>query len=278
MQHFYTLDGLPLNDPQGRWTLEKGTGLRIIPARTSSGAALPGRDGVLPSLGSTFEPGAVGIRVAVLGDDYGSMLSTTEFLSGVIGQRHKLLSLVHDYGNGQKREALVEVTASTTPELVAFRNAIIDIQCSVPGSFWRDEATTDSSASITAGTTATTLTGLTGTTAPIGDALIRVKGGFSSAYVEDVVTGDRVTINTAIPASEYVVIDAAAWTARRVTSDTWSGGSNIITSVVSNRGSGPMIRFEPDFATGAGRIRVRAVGTGLTGSPQVIMRVKRSFL
>ena len=274
----YFLDGLPLDDPNGRWLLEGTTGIRIIPSRRSTSVELPGRDGVGPSLRSQFTPGSVQISLLVEGADHGDLMNSLELLAGVIGQRQRLLPLVHDYGNGQKRQAMVEVLTDVNPELVTHQDSLVKVICSVPGAFWRDIGLSDSVLTLTASNSPVVASGLAESTAPISDALIRIQGGFSSAYVEDAVTGDRVTINTAVPSSEYVVIDTAAWTAKKVTSDTWTGGTNLITSVVSNRGSGSMVTFEPDFTTGAGLIRARVVGTGITGSPKVIIRAKRSFL
>ena len=280
MRNFYTLGGIPLTDPNGRWVLEGGTGLRIIPSRPSSGATLPGRDGVLPSFGSRFDPGGVGLRIAVLGADYPSMLRSVELLAGVIGQRYSLLPLVHDYGDGERREALIEVTASSKPEVVAFRNAIIEVQCSVPGAFWRDPSLSNSSVLLPASPAVVEVDALSGSTGTINDAILRFEGGFSEATVEDAVSGDSISVHGPVAAGEYVVVDTARWIARRHTTDSWStsAGSNWITKVESNRGSGPMLALNPDFALGRGRIRIRAAGSGITGSPKVIIRAKRSFL
>lgn len=280
MANIYTLDGFPLSDPGGRWVTENETGLRIIPARTALGASVPGRDGVRASLGSSFEAGAVGIRVAVMGADYASMLASVELLSGVLGQRHKLLTLRHHVGGAQDRVALVEVLASTTPELVATENAIIDVQCSVPGAFWRSVSNTDSAATIANTASTQTLVELAGSTGPITDALLQFEGGFSTATITCPVSGDSLTINAPLADGEYVVVDTANWVARKHTTDSWSltAGTNWITNVVSNRGSGPMLTLNPDFTTGEARVRATTRGTNTTLSPGVTVRAKRSFI
>lgn len=274
----YALDGMPLDDPGRRWVLNSKTGLRIVPGRAQTGVQLPGRDGVQPSLGSRFDPGALLISLTLRGKTHAEVMSNLEIMHGVLGQRRKLLPLTHTYGNGQVREALVEVLSATDHEMPFTEFVRLAVQCSVPGSFWRDLATTDTRLPVAASATAAEVTGLAGSTAPVQDALLRIKGGWATVSVEDVVTGDKVTVTTPAAASEYVIIDTAAWTARKVTTDTWSGGTNVITSVVSNRGSGPMLGMEPDFATGAGRIRIRATGTNITGTPEVVVRAKRAFL
>lgn len=146
--------------------------------------------------------------------------------------------------------------------------------------FWRDLAAVDATANITASTATTTLGPLAGTTGAINDALLRFKGGFSTATVTDPVSGDQITVNAALAGTEYLVVDTANWTARKHTTDSWSttAGVNAVTSVVSNRGSGPMLALNPDFTTGAGRVRAQVKGVNVTGSPTVEVRAKRSFL
>lgn len=131
----YSLDGLPLDDPQGRWYLHDRTGLRIMPARTVTGASLPGRDGVLASLGSAFTPGFLPLTVSVNRSTHAELMESVEFLNGVFGQRHKLMSLVHDYGDGQKREAMVEIVSQVEPEKLTLELVRLDVQCRAPSVF-----------------------------------------------------------------------------------------------------------------------------------------------
>lgn len=274
----YSLDGLLLDDAAGRWFLEKETGVRIMPARTSSGAQFPGRDGVPASLGSNFDPGAVSLSLYVGGDDHAEMMAAWEFLAGVLGQRHRLMPLVHDYGNGQRRQALVEILASSEPSLVSHQDALVEVACQVPGVFWRSLASTDTTVPVTA-TSATSVLGfLAGSTGPINDSIIRVRGGSTGLVITDPVSGDSLTVTAPLASTEYLVIDCAKWTARKVTTDTWSGGTDMSQYVVSNRGMGPMFTLNPDFSTGAGRIRLTVRGTNPSGSPAVTVRAKSSYL
>lgn len=276
----YSLDGLALDDPAGRWRLERSTGIRIIPGRVNAEAELPGRDGVVPVFGSGYEAGAVGLSLVITGADHGAMMGVFEFLAGVLAQRSRLLPLVHDYGNGQTRTAMVQVVGSSAPELVAHRDALLEVVFSVPGVFWRDAATVDSSVSLPASSGTSVLTGLAGSTGPVSDALVQVAGGFSSATLTGPVTGDKIVINRAVAAGQYVVIDCANWRARLHSSNSWSttGGTDILSDVTSSRGMGPMLSLAPDFTTGAGRVRLTTVGTGLSGTPGVVVRAARSFI
>lgn len=276
----YTLDGLPLDDPGKRWYLHDTTGLRILPGRTASGAVLPGRDGVLPSLGSRFEPGALSIVLSVRRPTHDQMMGGLELLYGVLGQRHRLLPLVHDYGNGQKREAMVEVLSDVTPGRLTQELSRLPVLFRVPSGFWRDLATTDSTLPVTGTAATSALSGLAGSTGPVGDALVRFTGPFTTATVTDPLSGDSLTVNGPIAAGEFVVVDTANWVARKHTSASWSltAGSNWITNVVSNRGQGPMLTLNPDFSTGIGRVQLIVSGVSPGAAAVATVRAKRSFL
>ncbi len=271
-----SLDGLPLRDPQGRWFWDRETGLRIRPSFLTGAATLPGRDGTLASK-STFTAGAMLLSLIACGDTPAEMDENTSLLLGLLSQRHKLMPLVHDFG-GRIREAKAEVNGSVEPRRMDARTAQLLIPLSFPSVFWRDLATVDAPALVTGTTASTTLTALAGTTGTINDALIRFKGGFTTATITDPVSGDSITINQALTSTEYLIVDCATWTARKVTTDTWVGGTNVITNVVSNRGSGPMLTLNPDFTTGAGRVRLTVKGNSPTTSPTVTVRARRSFL
>lgn len=275
----YTLDGLPLNDATNRWYLNDNTSLRIMPGRMASGASIPGMDGVLPSLRSTFDPGAVAISLTVRSASHGVMMAGLELLYGVLGQRHKLMPLVHDYGNGQVREAMVEVISDISPERLTQELSRLPVVLRVPGAFWRDQATVDATAALGNSPATGVLTNLAGTTGPITDSLIQIRGAFTSATLTDPVSGDSITIGGGATGTEYVVLDTGNWIARKHTSNSWSttAGSNWITNVTSNRGSGPMMSLNPDFSTGAGRVQLTTTGAGTSGA-LVTVRAKRSFL
>ncbi|WP_146008919.1 hypothetical protein [Zhihengliuella halotolerans] len=199
----------------------------------------------------------------------------------MLARRHELLSLVHDYGNGQQREAMVEILSSTQPEIIARENAIVAVQCSVPGVFWRDLAASDSTVPVTASTSTEVLSGLAESTAPVVDSLIRFRGEFSQATITDVVSGDSITVYRNVSSTEYLVVDVAAWAARLHATDSWSTttGTDVINSVESNRGRGPMLSLNPDFETGAGRVRVQVEGIiNAATAPTVEVRAKRSFI
>lgn len=277
----YTLDGIALDDPSGRFWLDNQTGVRVLPARRSANAVLPGRDGALTALTPTFEPGAVLLSIVVRGATYEAFYKNLEFLYGVLAQRGRLLVLAHDIGT-ETRYLDVQIVSSSEPETLNPRAARVRVIASAPTPFWRNGTTVDSSLPLTASTVTGTLTAHADTTATIPDAQFRIKGAISGATITDPKSGDFITYGAALTATEYVIFDATDWTARKVISNTWNrfsaGSSDVTVNATSSRGSGPMLALNPEFSTGAGRLQLSVVATSPASSPTVEVRAKRSFL
>jgi hypothetical protein len=243
--------------------------------------AYPAVDGESFLPGAAFTAGGVAVTMYVEGTDHQQFMERVEFINGLFLQRHKLLELRHDYNiaNTVSRHAFVTCMSASD---IAFKNGVqsgtIDYLMSVPGSFWRSSSTSDFvSPSVTTALTARTLTNLTGGNAPVADALIRVKGAFSSMTLINPVTGSQLVITTPLLATEYIIIDVAKWTARKVTSNTWTGGTVVDSSVVSNRGMGSMFVIEPSIVSGALAYSVSASATN-PGTPTFEIRAKKSYL
>lgn len=272
----YTLDGIPPVDPAGVYKLLKGTAVRGFAGRRASALELPGMDGVVADTAAPFMSGGLRLVYRFFAADHATMMGTLEKFNGVIGQR-KLLTISHTYGNGQVRTQAGIVNSPIQPELPICRYANYPVDLMFPNPFWRGTAT------LTADTPALTATYASHTladfqsTAPITDSLIRVQGGFSTAYVGCPISGDEILINTPLTATEYAVIDTANWSARKVTTDTWTGGTDITASVSSNKGRGHMLSLEPDQILTGGRYRLRVRATNPTSSPVAQVRAKLSY-
>lgn len=277
----YILDGHPLDDTLGRWGLRKGTGIRILPARTASNLVLPGQHGYTPDPNPTFEGGSTSLRILVKGRTYEQMRLNHELLMGIIGQP-RLLTLVDQYGSvpgANDRHAEIQVLASVEPELLVHRAAELQVVCSVPGTFWRGATAVDATTpTATTATVTHTLTALDGGTAPITDALIRVKGGFATLTITDANGGGSITINEPCTDTQYIIIDPKNWTARKVTTNTWSGGTNVDSEVVSDRGMGSMLTLQPQFSTDKGSYRLAISATNPSGTPLVTARARKAYL
>lgn len=278
----YTLDGVELTDLSAGYFTERSTGIRTIPAKRMANIAYPALDGESFIPGATFSPGGVVVNMYVEGTDHQEFMERVEFLNGLFLQRHKLLELRHDYDvdNSVSRHAYVQVKSSTEVKVLpGMKSGTIEYLLEVPGAFWRSRLASDYTSTAVAAIPAVfTLTNLTGGNAPVGDALIRVKGGFSTMTLKDVTTGNQLVINTPLTATEYIIIDTKNWTARKVTTDTWDGGTVVDSSVISNRGMGPMMNLEPSIVSGALAYSIVASATNPASAPSFSVRAKKSYL
>lgn len=277
----YTLDGVPLVHPQLNYFPEKRTGVRVIPAKISPNIAYPSFDGEAFLPEGTFEPGGVAIKMYVKGATHEAFMTNLEFLNGLFLQRHKVLSLRHDYNEAGTNPRFADVTfnAGSEPELLGPNAALVDYVGTIPSVFWRSQNTVDhTTPAVTTTATERELSALSGGNAPIYDSLIRVKGAFSSLTIVESTTNHTLTINTSLAATEYIIIDTANWTARKVTTDTWTGGTNVDHLVTSSRGQGSMISLEPRISAGALKYFIKVSATGPSGSPVVTVRARKSYL
>lgn len=276
----YTLDGVALFDPAGRWFPERSTGIRVYPARRSTNLMYPGVDGEVFNPGARFESGSVSINLYIEGSTHEEMMENIEFINGVIGQRHKALDLIHHYSTSQDRHAKVEFMESYEPKLYSPLKALLQLRASVLNTFWRSPVASDTtSGAIGTGLGVTDLINLSGGNAPVSDALIRVKGAFSELVLVDPVSGSTLQIKTPLTATQYIIIDTANWTARKVTTNTWEGGTVVDSLVVSNRGYGSMFEIAPSrYNSTSLNYQLQAKATNPSSSPVATVRAKKSYL
>lgn len=279
----YTLDGVPLTHPQLKYFPEKGTGVRVLPAKRTASITYPGVDGETFETGAPFVPGAVSIRMYVEGTDHEDFMANLEFVNGLFLQRHKLLELRHDYNEAgtNSRHAFVTFSSSAEPSLMdgGAKKATIQYNGTIPGAFWRSSAfVTHTSPATTITPTQIELTALAGGNAPITDALIQVKGAFSAFTITEPTSGDSVTLSFAATATQYFLIDTAKWRVYNTTANSWVPGTEIATGWTCNRGRGSMISFEPKVSSGALKYYLTHSATNPSSSPNVTVRAKKSFL
>ena len=285
----YTLDGVPLRDPQLRWFADRDTGIRIIPARRDNSRSYPLVDGETFQPGAAYDAGSVAISVRVKGKTNVELRKRVEFITGLFSQRHRLLELIEHYGPNavDRRVAKVSLASSVEPRYIDKQTVIVGAIFKIPGVFWRSVATiTDTTPAITNDYAIHELAPLAGGTGPINDFMLRIRGGaFSTAYIQDPNSGIMLNIDTPLLATQTMVIDTVNWKAALhagTTADTWAvtGGTNISKFVQPNIGYGTQLTLEPspkldDFSMA---YRMALKGTNVTGAPKVTYRAKISYL
>ncbi|NWN87321.1 MAG: hypothetical protein HLX51_02065 [Micrococcaceae bacterium] len=268
----YTLDGIDLSDPSnGRKVLLAGTLPRVMAGRADNGVAIPGRDGVTPSLATRFEASSAYFRMTVRGQNREQTISRVERLFGMLGVRHRLMELVHTYGSTTQRVADVELLGEPSLDMPTPTYAEVDFVLNIPAGAWRSPGQV--TAVIPFGQTVTVFHEAT---APMQDALIRFTGAVTNPRLVDVATGKAVGVNATVP--DYAVIDAAAWRGAYHTSGSWSpdGVSPMPGPVIhSNHGAGAAIVLTPDQV--AGGVQLRAEGSSLGANAVAEVRTYLSY-
>ncbi|GAA1015906.1 hypothetical protein Aple_010800 [Acrocarpospora pleiomorpha] len=292
----YSVDGIPLDHPNGLWTLQQGTGRRPFPGARGVEIPLAGRAGEIPVAGDTIEPletTTLGFTFLVRGrapwggaGNEEDLEHNLEALAAVLSPHGRLVDLRHHIGGDMIRQTDAKFISSSEPELLAGANAArVTMLARIPGVYWRDvpELTHTWSAGLL-DETARAIPALSGCTAPIPDAVLRVKGPATNPALSDTASGGTVAYTGTISSGQFLLLDCAALTATRVTTDTWSptGGTDV-TGNVDATGPGSAYRWlhltpRIHAADPLSRlIQVSGTATGTSDASGLAVRARRSF-
>jgi hypothetical protein len=218
----------------------------------------------------------------VEGTDHENFLENMEFIIGLFMQRHKLLDLIWHYKTDgtENRVAKVKFSMGGTPEMLTTTQGLITFIGEVPDGIWRgDTLITHTVGTMTVSPVAYNFTSFAGSTAPMGDSLIRFKGAFNSAFIEDVATGMRISVTAALTSTEYLVINTKTWECDKNVTNSWAlNGTDWAANVRSWRGFGPMHIHEPMMDSGILTYRAYIWCTSPASSPTVEVRAYKEFL
>lgn len=221
----YSINGVPLDNPDLQWEFR-------APSRPISGivkrlqTVRDQRDG-LRRLASEFD--AISLTLVVR-----TPKASLEHLYALFTAPTLVLTITGQPGRS------VEIELETaSPEGYGPADAIMDATfvVRVPAAFWRGQLVVSPPVALTAATH--TVPCLPGISAPVGDAVVRVKGAAGSVQVADS-AGSWFTI-ASIPANRWVRFHADSGRAFLMEAAGWSGGTEISGDVDFG---GPRRRFE----------------------------------
>ena len=283
----YTVDGVPMD--RAEWYLTPATRQRALPAKRGVSVEVPGRSGQLPVTGLDEDASTVTLGLFVTAarpdgteGDLPEMNANLDALLGMFGTEHRLLDVRYFPGPGVERQADAMVLAGSEPDIdVPIRRARVQLVLTLPGVYWRDPITRTWSAPLTGTRGVTTLAG---STAPITDAVVRVKGPATSPSVTDVATGLTVAYTGTLTGSQWLLIDCGSMRAARVTSDTWdlAAGTDVTGSVDSTgpRSSSSWLRLTSAMAAAdpfSRTVMVTGAGSGTDGTTRLEIRARRAY-
>lgn len=207
----YSISGVALDNTARGWGVDERTKTLAEMTRDIAAAQVQGRDGVIP-----IGPGSVQAPVWAL------------YVRTPIANREALIALVQSGSAvtvGSKSVGYTVAAVSVVDEVYAAGTAVMLFALRLDGVFWRTAVAT--SATTTVDASPVTVSGLfSGLSAPVQDALVRVKGAATGLVVTDS-SGAWFSYAGTLTASQYLRFESDSGRAFVTTSATWSGGSDV---------------------------------------------------
>lgn len=144
----YSIDGVPLDDPAGRWVLSQETRLPPIPAPVLTAVAIPGVHGSAPIPPSVRGPGSHTVALIVTDNgpdgrptgDHQQLRANLATLAALVAPLGRLPVLRYEPTTdpATHREARVRLLAQVDAEMPDPYTATVVYPFDIPETFWRD--------------------------------------------------------------------------------------------------------------------------------------------
>ncbi|MGV4289409.1 hypothetical protein [Trueperella pyogenes] len=202
----FALDTLPLDDPDGRYRIEKSTSLPRLSIQENQLITAPFMDGALAVRGATpTRPFALSMWIPnPAGMSHDVVIDMASFL-GLAFSQAKTLRMIPEKGEARIARILA-VRASDTVMTRSRHGATIVFDLDL-APYWQSEAVYLSAQ--TDATPSTVIPNFDGITGPALDAVFRLTGRFASATITDPQTGSWLTASKPLESSDYLFVDAA---------------------------------------------------------------------
>lgn len=270
-----SVDGVILNTMAKN--IESIAGRLHTPDRKGSNVAVSGAAGELYVPGKMDAPNVIALPmwvrgcdddgiVPALGQDRINFYKNLDLLTGIFGRNTGLLDVRHTMPDNSIRQCFAEVLSaidfSTTGRRPLGR---FSVEMEVPDVYWQDLNSLVQSKGFAASGVIQTYDTFIGGTAPIYDAVVTITGPANTGMtIQDVISGEYIVINQAIPAGQQVVIDNPNWTVKL-------NGADIITNVAHSHDY--LLPISPDN----GGPRFQMTGGGFTVATAVQITGRRKY-
>lgn len=260
-----------------RWNVQAGSLWRPPVAVRRSVLSIPGRHGSVPTpRPPVFEEPVVSLEMRCKG-----------VMSSLEAAYNELQALLTSPGlvlgrasGGITTSAPVALVSISPGQFIADVLADMSVQLAVPGVFLR-AASVDSTPEIVTTGEVVTLAALGAGTAPVGDAVLRVRGAATSVSIVDAVSGTGISWTGTLPINEYLFLHPATATARRTAvSSAWTEGGTDMSGGLSFPAPG-LLQIWPRMAAAdpaARAARVTVTGTGFDATTTLTVRAQPAYL
>jgi len=261
-----------------RWRVQGGSLWRPPVTVRRDTLTIPGRHGVVVTgRPPVFEEPTVTLELLCEGaqDDLEALANE---LVGILAMPGLTLGR---YSGGLVTSAAAQLVSINPGEFVPDVGAFFTVALAIPGVFLRAASADSAPVVVTTGTTVT-LTTLAGSTAPIADAILRLRGPATAVQVVDVVTGTGLSwAGSALASGDYLFLNAATLTARRSTdANAWTAGGSDVTGELDYPGPDPLQAWpRMEGANPADRrVKLTVTGTGFAGTTALAVRAQPAYL
>lgn len=153
------------------------------------------------------------------------------------------------------------------------------VSLSIPGVFLRDAVWTSGDIAAQTDVTAAELTGLSGSTAPIGDAVLRVTGPCTNPYISDPTSGTGLQWVGTVAAGQYLFMSARPLNARlSSTSTDWASGGTDVSAALTYPAAGRLQLWPAVQDATTRKVLISMTGSGRTIATELTVRGQGAFL
>lgn len=264
----YTINGVALDDQRFGWIFRRGSQPFITLSTSVTEVPVVGKRGL------TQFP--TGVTAGLWSCVVNTPSAHRETLNALFTQPTLELASVA----APSRVAAVQFMASEVDTIYnADRSVDMRYTLAMLDAAWRDKAQ-DTSAAVALAASVNVTGLLPGGSAPVQDAIVRVKGAATGLQVTDQASGSWFTYAGSIPAGSYLRFEASTGRAFVTSTNTWSGGTEV-SGAVDFGGRNGLFELTPIGTLAAPQTRSAALTVTTAtrdASAAIEVRTRRSYI
>lgn len=258
------VNGIPLDNPELGWLFRPGSVPYANVEAELGQLTVAGRDGVV-STATTLRSPLYPLKINTPPSGWAPLLA--------LFTAPKLVLTRDDVPNVDISVRLV----SGGPDRIFDRNALIDATFIVEltGAFWRDKAATTTSVPLGEPSVSADL--FVGVSAPVADAVLRIRGQASGIQITDS-SGAWITLPN-VAADSYLRFESATGRAYVTTTEVWTGGTDV-SGLVDFGGPRGVFEITPvlDVSDPTSRLARLTVSTTTRSNASLDVRGKAAYI
>lgn len=272
----WSINGLTVADALGLHLLRETTWALNVTARQSP-IEIPGEHGSVQVGLPTYESGTVTMSAIAVASSEAAVEAAIAQFKALCGSPSLVLTRTSGGVTATAAARLVSVApADWAPGAWSVRIVAI---FAIPGVFLRGPVWTSSDIAAMWDLSAAELTGLSTSTAPIGDAIMRITGPCTNPYVSDPSTGTGLSCIGTVVAGQYLFMSARPLSARLSSSSAdWLSGGTDVSAALTYPGAG-RLQLWPVVQTATTRkVQISMTGSGRTSATKLAVRGQAAYL